>query len=90
MIALNLFSTAAQYTQAGTRVQPLTTKINLQVSTAGVFLQTCDDQGNFFDDEEFYPPGAFSILRRCGGARIRSAVAASPAVISFTLLTDSD
>ena len=90
MIALNLYTTQDTYRDAGTREQGLTVKINLQVSTAGIFIQTADNNQNFFHDEEFYPPGAYSLIRRVGGIRVRSAVAGTPAVVSFVLLREED
>ena len=94
MIALNLFSTQDNYVEAGTRRQSGSVRLNLQVANAAVFVSMADDDaGQLFGgtyDEEFYPPGAYSINRRFGGARVRSAVAGSPAVVSFSLLQRSD
>jgi hypothetical protein len=90
VISLNNVTTADAYSGANTRLQPLTERLDLQVYNKAVYLQVCDDQGNFGTDETFFTPGKYSLEWRCGGARVRSAAVAVPAQVTFTLLTGSD
>ena len=91
MIALRNVALGNGYTDAATRDQRGTVRIDVTVLNAAAIMQLADDSGNFVAfDEEFLPIGGYSFNRACGGARFRNAVAGSVAQVSATLLQRPD
>jgi len=90
MIALRNIQCPDAYTDNSTRQQRGTVRVDITVLNASAIMQLCDNDGNFFFDEEFLAVGGYSFNRACGGARFRNAAAGSVASVSATLLQRPD
>ena len=91
MIALNNYTTQDGYTATGTKLQPLTTRVNLEVFNAAIFYQLAYNLASGdWQDEVFAAPGRQSLDEDCAGIRVRSAVAGVPAQVTAKLKTKAD
>lgn len=95
MRALNNVTTTDDYTEASRVDQPETVKINIYVANASVFVQMSDpapglQHSDAWRQEVFYSPGHYNFARKINGARVRSAVAGTPAQVTIELLNAND
>jgi hypothetical protein len=90
--ALNNVATQDGYVAATTVQQPGAVRVNMDITVAAVYvsLGTGDSGGVAFDAEVFRTPGKYSLDRVCSAARVRSAVAGTPAQVTLELLTAAD
>lgn len=89
MIGLNNVATTDTYTDANTREQPLTVRVNLYIYNAAIYYRLMRPDRTW-TDELYLAPGERSLDRRCRGAQIRSAAAGKPAQVTLELLTAVD
>lgn len=89
MIAISNVATGNDYSPATTREQPDTWLVNLYVFNAPILWQY-QRQDQSYADEVFLPPGTYSIPVRARGARVKSAVANTPARITLELYQNID
>ena len=90
MIAVNLVTAGAVYSDAQTREQPETVSINLYVYNAPVYWQWMDENHVWVEPEIYAPPGERSFDRLCRGARFRSVLPTKPALVTLELLARWD